>query len=110
MTITAADYGQFGQVVETLPAGFGYVSTSLPDPPWVSGQMLGFSLFGEESFTYTVTASRTLGSHEFSGVAKDEARMETAIGGDSTVTVQARGPRRTARPGPSTRGSRRAPR
>ena len=81
VTITAAGYGQFGQVVETLPAGFGYVSTSLPDPPWVSGQMLGFSLFGEESFTYTVTASRTLGSHEFSGVAKDEARMETAIGG-----------------------------
>ena len=89
VTITAAEYGQFGQVVETLPAGFGYVSTSLDDPPWVSGQMLGFSLFGEESFTYTVTASRTLGSHEFSGVAKDEARMETAIGGDSTVTVQA---------------------
>ena len=89
VTITASGYGQFGQVVETLPAGFGYVSTSLPDPPWVSGQMLGFSLFGEESFTYTVTASRTLGSHEFSGVAKDEARMETTIGGDSTVTVQA---------------------
>ena len=89
VTITASEYGQFGQVVETLPAGFGYVSTSLDDPPWVSGQMLGFSLFGEESFTYTVTASRTLGSHDFSGVAKDEARMETAIGGDSTVTVQA---------------------
>ncbi len=89
VTITAAAYGQFGQVVETLPTGFGYVSTSLPDPPWVSGQMLGFSLFGEESFTYTVTASRTLGAHDFSGVVKDEARMETAIGADSTVTVQA---------------------
>ena len=89
VTITASEYGQFGQVVETLPAGFGYVSTSLDDPPWISGQMLGFSLFGEESFTYTVTVSRTLGSHDFSGVVKDDVRMEAAVGGDSTVTVQA---------------------
>ena len=89
VTITAAEYGQFGQVVETLPAGFGYVSTSLDDPPWVSGQMLGFSLFGENSFTYTVTVSRVLGTHNFSGVVKDETRMEAAVGGDSTVTVQA---------------------
>ena len=89
VTITAAEYGRFGQVVETLPAGFGYVSTSLEDPPWASGQMIGFSLFGEDSFTYTVTASRTLGSHDFSGIVKDEARTEATVGGDSTVTVQA---------------------
>ena len=89
VTITTAEYGRFGQVVETLPVGFGYVSTSLDDPPWADGQMLGFSLFGEDSFTYTVTASRTLGTHDFSGVVKDEARMEAAVGGDSTVTVQA---------------------
>lgn len=89
VTIVADNYGQFGQVVETLPAGFGYVATSLEDPPWIRGQMLGFSLFGEESFTYTVTVSRTLGSHDFSGVVKDEERMEADVGGDSTVTVEA---------------------
>ena len=88
VTITAAEYGQFGQVVETLPVGFGFASTSLDDPPWVSGQMLGFSLFGEDSFTYTVTVSRTLGDHDFSGVIKDELRMEATVGGDSTVTVE----------------------
>ena len=89
VTITAAEYGRFGQVVETLPIGFGYVSTSLDDPPWADGQMLGFSLFGEDSFTYTLTASRTLGTHDFSGLVKDETRMEAEVGGDSTVTVQA---------------------
>jgi len=96
VTVTAAEYGQFGQVVETLPAGFGFASTSLDDPPWVSGQMLGFSLFGDESFTYTVTVSRTLGAHDFSGIIKDEARMETTVGGDSTVTVEAAAAAHTA--------------
>lgn len=96
VTITAAEYGQFGQVVETLPAGFGFASTSLDDPPWVNGQMLGFSLFGDESFTYTVTVSRTLGDHDFSGIIKDELRMEATVGGDSTVTVEAAAAAHTA--------------
>ena len=89
VTITAGNYGQFGEVVETLPAGFGYTSTSLDDPPFVAGQMLSFVLFGNDSFTYTVVASRTLGAHEFSGVVKSEDRMQADVGGDSTVTVEA---------------------
>ena len=96
VTVTASEYGQFGQVVETVPAGFVFVSTSLEDPPWISGRMLGFSLFGEESFTYTVTASRTLGDTDFSGVIKDEIRMEATVGGDSTVTVEAAAAAHTA--------------
>ena len=80
VTVTAAEYGQFGQVVETVPVRLRYSSsTSLEDPPWISGRMLGFSLFGEESFTYTVTVSRTLGDHDFSGVVKDEIRMEATV-------------------------------
>ena len=89
VTITAAEYGEFGQVVETLPAGFAYVSTSLPEDPRILGRMLKFALLDEESFTYTLTASRTLASHEFSGVVKDENLMEAAVGGDSAVTVEA---------------------
>ncbi len=96
VSVTASEYGQFGQVVETVPAGFVFVSTSLEDPPWIRGRMLGFSLFGEESFTYTVAATRTLGDHDFSGVIKDEARMEAVVGGDSTVTVQAAAAAHTA--------------
>ena len=30
VTITAQEYGAFGQVVETLPAGFRFVDSSLP--------------------------------------------------------------------------------
>ena len=89
VTITAADYGDFGQVVETLPVGFAYVSANLPDTPGISGRMLVFALLGEESFTYTLTASRTLASHEFSGVVTNDYRMEAAVGGDSAVTVEA---------------------
>ena len=31
VTITAEGHGAFGDVVETLPAGFTYLSSSLPD-------------------------------------------------------------------------------
>ena len=60
VTITAADYGQAGGVTETLPAGFAYVSSSLSSSQVdESGQNVEFTLQGEGSFTYTVTASAT---------------------------------------------------
>ena len=68
VTIDVANYGQAGGVTETLPAGFTYVSSSLDaDQVAETGQEVRFTLQGETSFTYTVTASRTAGSHSFSG-------------------------------------------
>jgi hypothetical protein len=57
VTITAMNYGVLGAVVETLPAGFSYVSSTLDDVE-EQGRNLTFALIGEnESFTYTVAAS-----------------------------------------------------
>ena len=88
VTIAAAGYGGFGQVVETLPGGFGYVSSSLSgESVEVTGQRIIFSLFDDESFTYTVTASSVEADHTFSGVVMNEDRESADVGGDSTVTV-----------------------
>ena len=58
VTIAVEELGAFGGVVETLPDGFSYVSTTLADEPVVDGQEVTFALFGEESFSYTVQAPR----------------------------------------------------
>ena len=88
VTIEVADYGAVGQLVETLPAGFSYVSTTSSFEPNVEGQEVKFRLVGQTSFAYTVTASDTAGSYTFSGVVKNEDREEATVGGDSGVTVQ----------------------
>ena len=70
-------YGGIGQVVETLPDGFSYVSGSsalvLDEnniPVDGSGrQMVPFSLVGETTFTYMVdVSSDAMPPHTFSGV------------------------------------------
>ena len=62
VTIQVANYGGIGRVTETLPAGFAYVS-STHDSAGVSvnGQEVRFTLQGDASVAYTVTASRTAG-------------------------------------------------
>ena len=88
VTITAAGYGAFGAVVETLPAGFDYVSSSLPgDSVTDQGRQLSFILLGEPSFTYTLTAPSTEGSYSFSGVLKSFGGEEVPVGGAATLTV-----------------------
>ena len=58
VTITADGYGAFGDVAETLPAGFTYLSSSLPDDQVMSvGQTVKFALIGgtpPTTFIYTV--------------------------------------------------------
>ena len=62
VTITADNYGQAGGVTETLPAGFTYVSSTLDvDQVAETGQEVRFTLQGDDSFTYTVTASSVSG-------------------------------------------------
>ena len=95
VTITAVDYGLVGRVVETLPPGFRYMAGSV-DPSGirvkveedqVEDQVVTFSLLGETSFTYTVTASSAAKSYTFSGTLYDVDRVDRPVGGDSMVMV-----------------------
>jgi len=86
--ITTFDYGAFGQVVETLPAGFSYVGSTLSEAAVdVEGQVVKFTLLDEADFSYTVAASSTTGTYTFSGTLKDEDLNEYGIGGDTQITV-----------------------
>ena len=87
VTIEASNYGQFGGVSETLPSGFTFVSSDLPSSQVnASGSPIRFTLYGESSFTYTVTASDTEGSYTFSGVLKDDQGTDYPMA-DSTIMV-----------------------
>ena len=75
VTITATNYGGFGQVEETLPAGFSYAGTSLGDTSvTVDGQTVSFVLLGDRSFTYTVEVPGAEGRYTFTGVFSDSDR------------------------------------
>ena len=77
-------------VTETLPAGFTYVSSSLPDsqvrPDPNDGQSIRFVLSGsaDNPFTYTVTVSRR---GAISGKLTVD-RVEYDVTGDNRVTVE----------------------
>ena len=88
VTITASGLGSFGGVIEMIPAGFVYVSTTHEDAPTVTGQSVSFTVFsGSANFTYTVRASSIDGVYSFSGTVTDDQRRSGAITGDATVTI-----------------------
>ena len=89
VTIQVSNYGGIGRVTETLPAGFAYLS-STHDSAGVSvnGREVRFTLQGDSSVAYTVTASRTAGSHSFSGMLRDSDRANHTVGGATGVTVR----------------------
>ena len=90
VAVEVSGYGAFGQVVETLPEGFVYAGSDLPEASVaVEGQTVTFTLIGETEFTYTVTAPSVAGSYVFSGIAKDVNKVEEPLGGDSVVQVGA---------------------
>ena len=96
VTITATNYGGFGQVEEMLPEGFSYTGSSLSEGSvTVDGQIVSFVLLGDGSFTYTVDVPGDEGVYAFSGVLKDANREEMVVGGASQVLV---GPEPTAPP------------
>ena len=76
-----------GQVNETLPDGFTYVSSSLSSGVATDTNWVKFTLLGGSSFTYNVTASDVTGTYTFSGTVKDEDKNTVAVGGDAGVTV-----------------------
>ena len=89
VTVTAAGYGAFGHIVETLPAGFSYVSSSLPNHAiGVNGQEVSFTLLDGQAFTYTASASNREGSYAFYGIVMNADELEQPVGGISFITVQ----------------------
>ena len=88
VTLSIGNYGEFGQVVETLPGGFSYVESSLKEAQvTVEGQAATFTLLGETSFNYKVAASRTEGQYTFSGILRDADKQEEPIGGHTQIRV-----------------------
>jgi len=94
VAIEASGCGTFGQVVETLPGGFVYVSSSLPaDQIEQIGNMVKFTFLGDSaSFTYTARAPTVANTYTFGGVVKDADLNEFAVTGDATIIVTAPGP------------------
>ena len=89
VTITAADYGFGGQIVETVPSGFEYVSSDPAGATFDSDdRTVTFTLVDETTFKYTVTAHSGDGDYIFSGDLIDSDRMSHTIGGSSSITVE----------------------
>jgi hypothetical protein len=91
VTVETSDCGAFGQVVETLPDGFTYVSCT-PDDIGVAqvSNTVKFTFLGSASFTYRVEAPTvdTTTTYTFHGVVKDEDKNAYPIqDNDITVTV-----------------------
>ena len=101
VTIAVANYGGFGEVVETLPAGFSFTGSDQSEAAViVNGQDVAFTLLGVDSLTYTATAPGQEGSYTFSGVMRDSDKVEQQVGGASSLTVRA-APAATQRPAPT---------
>ena len=91
VSISVSGLGDFGGVTETLPEGFVYLSSSLDDAAVVvDGQTVTFAIIGDSaSFTYTVRAPADAADYSFSGTVTSSNDVDGAVGGDSTVTVEA---------------------
>ena len=95
VAIEASGCGIFGQVAETLPDGFTYLSCTPSDiGVRQAGNTVRFTFFGDSaSFTYRVKAPNvaTTTTYTFHGVVKDENRDEYPIE-DDDITVTVTGP------------------
>lgn len=81
VTVEADGYGDFGRVTETLPEGWTYTGSSLPDAAVsVDGRDVRFLLLDETTFTYTVAAPEAAGAYTFSGVIEDAAAPHRSAG------------------------------
>jgi hypothetical protein len=83
--IEASHYGIHGYVVETLPDGF--VLGDYSGLVEVEGDTVEFELWGEPSFSYTVTAPDEEDTYTFSGILIDQDKNEYDISGDTEIVV-----------------------
>ena len=82
VTIDTFGLGAEGTVTETMPIGFSYVSSSLPDSTVnTRGRVVEFTPSAETAFTYTVGAPQVAGSFSFSGVLTNSDGDEVPVGG-----------------------------
>ncbi len=89
VTLTPRGFGRFGQVVETLPDGFDYVSSTHPGGVVEGRNVVLTFLEDHQTVTYTVTAPAVSGAGSFSGVLKNEDKDEHAVAGEASVAVEA---------------------
>ena len=83
--IEASHYGIHGYVIEKLPDGFEFEDYSgLVE---VEGDTVEFELWGEPSFSYTVTIPAEVDTYTFSGILIDEEKNEYDIRGDTEIVV-----------------------
>lgn len=88
VTIVARGFGAFAQVAETLPEGFRFIGSSLPDSAVESAaSTVTFTLLGVERFSYTVEAPRVAAVYRFTGIILDQTKDRETIGGDDTIHV-----------------------
>ena len=86
--IEASHYGYFGKVVETLPYWFMFEDSTLSSKQIeVEDNTVVFSLEGEPSFSYTVTAPDEEDTYTFEGILIDEEKDEYDIRGDTEIVV-----------------------
>ena len=98
VTITTSNLGGFGQVEETLPAGFTYVRSSLDAfQVGVTGPTVLFTLVGDNRFTYAVTAPAMEGQYTFTGIVSDSDKVGRTIAGQTSLRI---GPEPTPTPTP----------
>ena len=91
VSISVSGLGDFGGVTETLPEGFVYLSSSLADAAVsVDGQVVTFAIIGDSAtFTYTVRAPDATADYSFAGIVTSSNDVDGAVGGDSSVSVEA---------------------
>ena len=91
VTITASQYGDYAELMETLPEGFSFVSSDQPANVLViteSGRQIRIILLGpSRTVSYSMNASHVVGRHTISGLFRDEAKLESTVAGDDTVEV-----------------------
>ncbi|RQD88074.1 hypothetical protein D5R95_03125, partial [Methanosalsum natronophilum] len=88
VSYTVEDDGQNVSVIETLPEGFTFVSSTLEVPNViVNGNEVTFNLEGVTSFEYTLKASFDGGTHIFNGVIEDQDMNQCPTIGDNTIYV-----------------------
>ena len=88
VSVDPSVYGAFGALVETIPSGLSYVS-STPDATQV-GNELRFILTGENTVAYRLYAHST-GTYPFSGTMLDESKVTSAVTGDASLSVRSSG-------------------
>ena len=88
VTIAVANYGAFGQIMDTVPDGFAYVDSEPPSATYdVGTRVVTFTLLDERTFRYTLTAPDTDRVYSFTGSLSDVDQVRRTIGGDIRLGV-----------------------